>query len=417
MTPVTSAAPTPRPAELPTLTGIRFIAAVLVFLAHMSGAYMFTSENINTGLDRYLGTVGFPALSFFFMLSGFVLTWSARPGDRPALFWRRRFTKVYPTHFVAWIAGFALAAVAGQAVAGKEFLPGLFLVQAWFPEYAVVRGVNGPAWSLGAELVFYLCFPFLLVLVKRIRAGRLWAWAGAMVLGPAAIAVAAETLLPYQDMGLSYGWYQFWFVYFLPVSRLFEFVLGMLLARLVIEGRWIRISRTAAALTLVPGYLGTLYLPGSYTLVLPALIPMALVLGSAAQGDADRRGGFLAGRTMVRLGELSFAIYVVHMLVAYYGPVDFGTGHQWDTAEAVARIGVWLVLTLVLAWVLHRFVELPAMQRWSRPRARQAVPQEPEGTRLRAPGGSHVVAGAPRTAARVAPAPAPAPEPAAARHG
>jgi peptidoglycan/LPS O-acetylase OafA/YrhL len=39
-------------------------------------------------------------VSFFFVLSGFVLTWSARPDDIATGFWRRRIARIYPVHLV-----------------------------------------------------------------------------------------------------------------------------------------------------------------------------------------------------------------------------------------------------------------------------------------------------------------------------
>ncbi|MEU6057086.1 acyltransferase [Streptomyces sp. NPDC047097] len=359
------------PSALPSLTGMRFIAALLVFLSHVSAAWMFTDQPLNRNLDEYLGTLGYVGVSFFFILSGFVLTWSARDGDRPARFWRRRLVKIYPNHFVTWIAGLTLSLIAGRAVTGQEFFPGLFLVNAWIPQYPVLHGVNGPAWSLGAELVFYLCFPALLVLVKKIRPRHLRGWFGGVTLGIAAVAALADALLPWEEMpGLPFGWYQFWAVYFLPVSRLLEFVGGILLARILLSGHRIPISRTCAALTLIPGYLLTIHLPGSYGLVLGCFLPLCLVVASGAQGDIAGRPSPMAGRVMVWLGEISFAFYMLHMIVAYNGPVDHGTGHQWGTPEAVVRICAWLALTVLFAWLLHRLVELPAMRLWSRPRVR-----------------------------------------------
>lgn len=93
-----------RPAALPSLTGMRFLAAALVFLAHMSAVRMFTDQQLNKDVDTYFGTLGSIGVTFFFILSGFVLTWSARTDDRPRLFWRRRLAKIYPTHFVTWAA-------------------------------------------------------------------------------------------------------------------------------------------------------------------------------------------------------------------------------------------------------------------------------------------------------------------------
>ncbi|MGW7081740.1 acyltransferase family protein [Streptomyces sp. NPDC054866] len=373
-----------RPPALPSLTGMRFIAAFLVFLSHLSAAWMFTSQQLNSDLDRYLGTLGSVGVAFFFILSGFVLTYSARSGDRPVLFWRRRLAKIYPNHFVTWVAGLVLALLAGRAVTGQEFFPGLFLVSVWVPEYEVIRGTNGAAWSLGVELVFYLAFPVLLSLLRKIRPEHLWRWLGIMGLGVIAVPMVAETLLTDQPMpGLKYGWTHFWFVYFLPISRLFEFAAGILLARIVLSGRWIPVSRTVAVLSLIPGYLLTIHVPNSFGLVLPVFVPLCLIVASFAQGDIAGRSSPMANRPMVWLGEISFAFYLWHMVVAYNGPIDFGTGHQWDTPEALLRTAGWFTITLALAWALYRFIEVPVMRRWSRPRPHLVPVPQPARSRGR----------------------------------
>ncbi|GGZ32637.1 acyltransferase [Streptomyces inusitatus] len=370
--------PSPRPTALPSLTGMRFIAALLVFLAHMSLARMFTDQQLNKEIDKYFGMLASIGVSFFFILSGFVLTWSARADDRPLLFWRRRLAKIYPTHFVTWIGGLLLILLTGRAVSMTEFAPGLFLVHAWVPKYEVLYGMNGVAWSLSVELIFYLLFPALLLLVNKIRPGSLWKWAGIMMLCVLAVPILAETLLPNEPAaGAKFGWLQFWAVYFLPASRLFEFVIGILLARIVMTGRWIPISRTMAMLSVVPGYLLTVWLPGSYGLVAPAVIPLALVVASGAHADAAGRPSLLSGRKAVRLGELSFAFYMVHLAVAYHGPVALGTGRQWGVFEAIVRTGGWFALTLLISWVLYHAVEMPVMRRWSRPKAPPSAPLSP----------------------------------------
>ncbi len=375
------ASPPQRSRALPSLTGMRFVAALLVFIAHVSAAWMFTDQSLNKGLSTYLGMFGSLGVSFFFLLSGFVLTWSARDGDRPGRFWRRRLTKIYPMHFVTWVAALLLGLAAGQALTAGQFLPGLFLVQTWVPDPLVLNGVNSPAWSLSVELVFYLCFPVLIGLVKRIRPERLWWWAGAMVLGALLVATAAETLLPHMAVpSLKYGWLQFWIVYFVPVSRLFEFGLGILLARIVMTGRWIPVNRWVAALTLIPGYLLSLWIPTTHGVVLPVLVPLGLTVASWAYADAEGRTSPLGGRTMVWLGEISFAFYMLQLVVGPVGPAKYGSRQQWDTGEALLRATGWLALTLVLAWILYRTVELPMVKRWSRPRRRpqpQAVPLVP----------------------------------------
>ncbi|MEO3975067.1 acyltransferase [Streptomyces sp. CAU 1734] len=335
----------------------------------MSAGWLFVDGGVNGVLDRWLGSLGGVGVSCFFVLCGVVLVWSVREGDRVVLFWRRRFMKIYPNHVVVWVAGVGLAWGAGQALSVGGVVPGLLLVNAWFPEYEVIRGVNGAAWSLGVELVFYALFPLLWVWVRRVRVSGLWVVAGVMVAGMAVVAVVAEVWLPREVLpGLRYGWWQFWLVYFVPVSRLFEFVLGMVVARLVAGGRFPRVPWWVAVGAVVAGYGLVLVIPGVFGLVLPVVVPLCLVVVWGAQADVEGRSGWLARGWMVRLGEISFAFYILHMVVGYYGPARFGSGRQWGAGEAVARIGGWFALTLVLAWVLYRVVELPAMRRWSRPR-------------------------------------------------
>ncbi|MFF3150535.1 acyltransferase family protein [Streptomyces sp. NPDC057927] len=95
------------PGPLPSLTGLRWVAALLVFCLHTRNLGYFN------GQARHFADWGFGAgstgVSFFFLLSGFVLGWSARSDDRPTAFWRRRFARLYPVHLVtACIAVFVM---------------------------------------------------------------------------------------------------------------------------------------------------------------------------------------------------------------------------------------------------------------------------------------------------------------------
>lgn len=71
-----------RPASrLPSLTGLRWIAALLVFGYH-AGTMRIVAEPDYQAVIDWLFTLGLSGVEFFFILSGFVLVWSARDGDR-----------------------------------------------------------------------------------------------------------------------------------------------------------------------------------------------------------------------------------------------------------------------------------------------------------------------------------------------
>ena len=108
-----------RPSRLPTLTGMRFIAAAMVFLFHANLEGLFASPEAGGTFNAIASQGGWTGVGFFFILSGFVLTWAARPGDSTPRFWRRRFFKIYPNHLVTFIAALLLLTVVAQEI-GRE---------------------------------------------------------------------------------------------------------------------------------------------------------------------------------------------------------------------------------------------------------------------------------------------------------
>jgi peptidoglycan/LPS O-acetylase OafA/YrhL len=378
----TPSAKTPRP-RLNSLTGLRFVAAALVFVYHGSLEFVFSDQKVQSGYLADAGTTGFVGVSFFFILSGFVLTWSARPGERATSFWRRRVFKIVPNYLVTFVAALVLLAWIGQAGGVSQAVTNLFFLQSWVPNISYLGSVNDVSWTLSVEAFFYLGFPLLILLVNRIRENRLWYWAGATVVGVLLAPVAAYAFLPSQP---HFIWgpgslTQIWFVYYFPAVRAFEFVLGVLLARIVRSGRWVQwYGLLPATFVAVVGYVVSLHVPFLFRFAAATAIPLALLIPAAATADIAGRRTVLSSRVMVRLGEISFAFYLVHHLVIVYGHRAFGLsaygyGKAWSTLPAVGFLVGCFVVSLVLAWALYELVERPAMRRWSvsRPKAEQVV--------------------------------------------
>ncbi|USX48340.1 acyltransferase [Lentzea sp. HUAS12] len=375
--------------RLPSLTGMRFVAAAMVFVFHGSLEFLFRTPEIGFLYMLATSTAGFVGVSFFFVLSGFVLTYSARPGDTKGNFFRRRFAKILPNHVVTFVAAIVLLLVFRQAVDPASALANLFLLQAWVPNYDVLLSGNGVAWSLSVEALFYLSFPFLLVLVNKIRPSRLWLYAGAAVLAVLLVPLIAKLALPSAPVWpwgpASYT--QIWFVYNFPVSRLFEFALGMILARIVMTGRWIGLGVKWGVALAVVGYVASLFVPFLWAFTGATIIPLALLIPAAAVADVKGRRTFFARPGMVWLGEVSFAFYLVHRLVLTYGHWAFGTeinafggfgGKAWSTPVALAFLVAAFAVSLLLSWGLFAWVETPFMRRFGRTPVKplQTSPQE-----------------------------------------
>jgi peptidoglycan/LPS O-acetylase OafA/YrhL len=312
---------------------------------------------------RVLNPGGPLGVSLFFILSGFVLTYSSRPEDSARRFWSRRAAKILPGHTIAWIAAVfvvwsGVARPLGEAgVTAWQDLLNLVLVHTFLPSPSGLAAGNGVAWSLACEAFFYLLFPMLLPLVNAIGRRRLPLAALVTALAawvPATIAWMCGAGGHAMDVGLheilrppiSY-------VYVCPPSRLPDFVLGMILARLhdhYPPGR----PRVAAAVLALAAAIGIcLVLPAPFSVSALPLVPLALVIRLVAARDAQGLSSRLRGRALIRLGKWSYAFYLVHLTIL---AVLF---HMWSGNWYVVPIGLALAATLLVSAVVHRFVEYP----------------------------------------------------------
>ena len=127
--------------RLDSLTGLRFVAAFAVFCGH---AMELGENQWPISLDRLVGQAG-TAVSFFFVLSGFVLAWSARDGDRPSTFYRRRVARIYPAYLLAvLLAAVTMVAVLHEKLPVAHLVPVVLLVQSWVPHARVYFTLPAP---------------------------------------------------------------------------------------------------------------------------------------------------------------------------------------------------------------------------------------------------------------------------------
>ncbi|WP_405965272.1 acyltransferase [Streptomyces sp. NBC_00723] len=384
---VDSAAPG-RSSRLPSLTGMRFFAAFLVFLFHLSLLDAYSTPDPGHGpFASALRNGGWAGVTFFFILSGFVLAWSARDNDTTRAFWGRRLAKVYPNHVVTFF--FALAMYAYASATWGRGVPNFLLLQAWIPKDDVFFSINNPSWSLSCELVFYLLFPLLHRAVRRIRAERLWWWAAGtattIVLLPLLVQLAptGETFGPSHANSPLYGHsiIQMWLVYIFPPLRVLDFLLGILMARIVLSRRWVGLGVLPALALTVAAYALSLRVPFLFSLNAVVVIPFALLIAAAAARDASGRGTAVAGRVWVWLGEVSFAFYLIHQVLLSFTQERLGFRDTDSLAAAIGVAALVAAVSLLLAWLLYVGVERPAVRAWAR-RARAArAPAAPAADR------------------------------------
>ncbi|ODM74041.1 acyltransferase family protein [Bradyrhizobium elkanii] len=398
--------------QIPALTGIRFVAAAAVALSHGGSLFL---QGSSLGLDISVGTLGLLGMSIFFTLSGFVIQYnygsSIVSSPRKAIpdFLVARIARIYPLFVVLFLIELLTGPMVWPWLLGTKapaegfsthLVPfQLGMVQSWF--FANVAGVAPiwqyeevgiVSWSVSTEWFFYLIFPLVCPLLARIRTVP-----AAVVCAVGAVAIELgidlAVLMLQGRINLfalhAYGteaalpnWKNtliLWIVYFSPFCRVWEFVLGCCLARLheVWLAQDFRPSRALLDIAAVVGVCAiawvfwfTAHKPpfgASMSLFdiarnnIALAAPVALILVAAAQ-PSSTAGLLLSARWLVFLGEASFALYLIHIIIFRRFPVV-----RWETAsQLVGHLGA-LALAFALATcaaiLLHFGFEVPARRR------------------------------------------------------
>ncbi|MDE3085278.1 MAG: acyltransferase family protein [Acidobacteriota bacterium] len=352
------------PARLDSLTGLRFVAALVVFGLHLQLLFPFAPYAV---LTRVVGQGG-AGVSFFFVLSGFVLTWSRRRSDTSGAFYRRRFARIYPLHVATWGAMVAVLALWSVAPHAGPAVVSLALLGPWVPSMHYAQAVNVPAWSLGCEAFFYAFFPFLHGPLTRLSAPRRRA---ALLAAMVAVFAVAALCAP-----AGYGTTKYWLLYFFPPTRLLEFVIGMGLAVELRHGRLPKVPLSGALGLAAGAYLAAGWAPSPYRPVAVTIVPFCLLVVAAAQRDRTGARSVLARRPLVALGSWSYAFYLVHFpLMTATALLLARHGVQLGVAGGVLLGLSMLAGSTALAAGLHRFVERP-LERRLRHGARPTVARE-----------------------------------------
>ncbi|GAA2358695.1 acyltransferase family protein [Streptomyces violaceusniger] len=363
-----------RKTRIGSLTGVRFPAIFLVFLAHVYLAVPFSSQDAATWYFHYFGGIGKVGVSFFYLLSGFILAWSPRKNDSPVLFWRRRLTKILPMHWLTY--ALSMIIFASSAVTGTAAVLNFFMLQAWSSSPEVFGSVNAPSWSLSCLLVFYLLFPWLNRAVARIRTAYLWWCVAAIVAVIAALpAIVREVVSPdpmLTPQAPASSPHAFWIIQLFPMTRLLDFTLGILMARIVRTGKWIGVRPLPLALLLVAAYLASHQVPREYRLVAVMIVPLTLFIASLAASDLAGRPSLLASRPVQWLGDLSYAFFLVHWPVMMFFVKVFGT-RLYTVPQAIGVMALDFTVALGLAWLLTVAVERPLVRRFAKPRRPEYV--------------------------------------------
>lgn len=338
------------------LTSLRFYAAFLVFSIHVS--MIPGLEWMHHQGAELQGRIG---VSVFFVLSGFIMTYVYYGEDRyeptrasAGRFIIARLTRIFPLHIITFLAALPLGLNSTTARVQVDALwQHFFLLQEWSPFGYPGESPNKLAWTLSCEFFFYLLTPPIFMLM--LRAGR----NKVIMLIGLFLAIAAANIVFY-DHPVVYG--------DRAPFRWADYVLGIIAFLFFqrVQGRhrsWMNWLLPLGVLwfggLMAVEYIRDQPTPGSL-LLLPGSILVVLGVGFLR----ETKNWFLASDTMVRLGEASFALYIIQDVLLRYSRqvlirLDFDV--PWLLAVP------WLILVFIaLQWTAtqtHLRIEVPLQDR------------------------------------------------------
>jgi peptidoglycan/LPS O-acetylase OafA/YrhL len=357
---------TRKPDRLNALTGLRTFAAVNIVFFHFSNPQWF-------GIFAPVVNAGYASVSYFILLSGFVLGYNygqrARAGELDTWrFYKARFTRLYPIYLLSLLMAWRMIPQEYVSHSHAMFWLGMvlspLLLQGWIPEIATF--LNTPAWTMSAESFYYVLFPFLARWKRPATMGPVLRrlaviWLFGLIPGTLYVIFSPDGIA-HPDRFSTGPWLQA--LKFTPLPHLASFLFGVILAELdeliPREGHlrlWLGVGGFGATFFL-------LWLGGAvpYAVIHDGLLmPLfgCIILGLSGKNPLAYALGL---RPLVFVGEASYCLYLLH----------FNFWNLIHDTHVLDRVGLawmdpwisYVILILMSLAALH-FVEKQA-QKWLR---------------------------------------------------
>ena len=344
-------------ATLDSIQALRGLAAAYVVLYH-SGLTLGTEETpVLAWITANVIKRGHVGVDVFFIISGFIIAWVAvlappRP-ETPLSFAIRRCCRLAPPYWtVSAIHMLLLNPVTfGSFAMSLAFLP---TINGDAPYYGYPALYVG--WSLNYEMAFYCAFALGLWL-----AGRRALWVVLALFAVSTMAWPWWTFgAPVADPAQGYPFTEPWMA-MVSNPLVLEFLFGCLLAWAYARWRHL-LTRCAAGTMLVIGtgwFLASLPMVDPHFSLAGRGLPAAALLAGAVA--AEHTGLLRVPRALVWLGELSYALYLVHPTVIEGVKRLMPELAPDQYLLQLTRFAIDAALALLLAMLLHRWVELPGI--------------------------------------------------------
>lgn len=299
------------------LTSLRFFFALMVFFSHLS-FLQHSKYKVLTHFFDFVFSEGHIGVSFFFILSGFILAYNYQ--DRilknkksKRKFYQARIARILPLHILTFILALPFTYnlfFEHQFLWISQAITNLTLTQSYIPFEPIYYSFNAPSWSISDEMFFYFAFPFLIFLAYRFKTYKYF------------LLLIIITTIPFLTLVIPEK-YDYWTFYINPFVRIIDFILGIFVFNIyqvvlrkenTINYNFIEIS---AILLFVIFFIGHYWIAIVWRYSFYYWIPMSYLIFcfSFQKGFLSK---ILSNKIFIHLGEISFGFYMFHQLVIRY---------------------------------------------------------------------------------------------------
>jgi peptidoglycan/LPS O-acetylase OafA/YrhL len=342
--------------QIPQITFTRFLACFAILVLHFG--YFTWPMSVNPLASFRDDLIN--AMSYFFLLSGFILVVSDAKKDTlpPKIntfkFWKRRAARILPLYYLSillfFLINFSYRTDLHIIWQLQPYAYTLLLLQSW--KYTLAMDVNFPAWSLSVEAFFYFIYPFIYLFLRKMKSSLLISFALLFWMLNCAMFVYLKDLMVHEH-----------FLHYFPLLHLATFVLGISAGLLFVRHYvWLKedgrkyikgYTLLIGLFLLYTGYNNWTFHAFQHNGLLAPFFVLLIYSISLSKGKI---GKVLGLKPFVFLGNISFAMYIlqlpIYQLCSQHIPF-------LKTLDKSVLFWPYLITLIVFSSFIHKVFEQP----------------------------------------------------------
>lgn len=330
---------------MPQLDSIKLLAMLLVFSTHCY--FLQLSPETSNLYSKYFVFSGI-GVEFFIMISGFFSAYTFKEIDYKD-YLSKKFYRLFPVHWICLIIGAYLLGIHCGKIPFTTPVS-VVLCQSLIPGCG---DTNPPCWTLSTLFILYLVTPFLNNVFIKLNRNYL--------LGLAVVLAVFSTIIN----SLFYtptNKIMFWFLYVSPYFRIITYSIGMLVG---IRAKTHETNRFNFSMSCLREVLSLALLLGAVVILKKApgfwyTLPLLFLIECYGRCDIGIVSKLLSVRFIQWFSKLSFCFYLIHFPILQYVEYLVVKHNILESNKLYAILAASFVISLVAAYLLRRFVEIPS---------------------------------------------------------